>query len=255
MELTEFALRLLLLFFPGIVCFYIVETLTVHQERPTHEVFLRCFVYGILSYLFYALVLALLNITWIESKSGFDFTDEVSITRTLSNSKVSLDVGEISWVTGTAIFLGVIFSFAIARKWPNDFAQWTGISRKFGDANVWSRAFNADDVKWATVRDLEKNMMFSGYVLAFSDVEEVAELFLTQVIVYNECTGAELYRADSMYLSRPKDYLTVEFPRPPVESESAVDHGPPQTGEKSAESIPETPTETAPPPKRRRRRK
>ena len=37
MEFTEFALRLLLLFFPGIICFYIVEALTGSGENPARR--------------------------------------------------------------------------------------------------------------------------------------------------------------------------------------------------------------------------
>lgn len=234
MEITEFAFRLMLLFFPGIVCFYVVDTLSVHKERPPHEVLLRSFVYGILAYVVYGLILACLNIDWLESTSGLDFPNEVSATKSFSDSKFGLNITEIGFVTLIAVVLGLAFSYAIAHKWPNDFGQWTGISKKFGDANVWSRAFNSKDAKWATVRDLQSNMMFSGYVLAFSDVEEVAELLLSQVIVYNEATGAELYKADYMYLSRPKDCLTVEIPNPPADnSTAAVEPPPPSEPEES----------------------
>jgi hypothetical protein len=253
MEITEFALRLMLLFFPGIICFYIVETLTVHRERPTHEVLLRCFVYGVFSYVAYMGVLGWLN-TWWEEPPGYGYREQISLTQSITDEKFHLDFAEIGFVTAVAVGLGLSFSFAIAHKWPNDFAQWTRISRKFGDANVWSRTFNAKEAKWATVRDIERNLMFSGYVLAFSDVEEVAELLLTQVVVYNETTGKELYRADNIYLSRPKDCLTVEIPNPPSDkprSDSSTESG----GAQSTGEPPQDQNPPAQPPKRRRRRK
>lgn len=225
MEFTEFALRLMLVFFPGIICFYIVEALTVHRERPTHEVFLRCFVYGIVCYLVYGFLLVPLNIPWVEHATTIDFPNEVSIESFLSDSKARLDIGEISWVSGVAVVVGLVFSFAIAHKWPNDFGQRSGISLKFGDANVWSRTFNSKETQWATVRDIERELMFSGYVEAFSDVEDVAELLLGQVEVYNEKTGAKLYEADHLYLSRRKEDLTVEIPNPPVEVASVTPTG------------------------------
>jgi hypothetical protein len=57
--------------------------------------------------------------------------------------------------------------------------------------------------------------MFSGYVNAFSDVEENAEILLEDVIVYRESSGEELYRADAMYLSRKRDDITIELPKTP----------------------------------------
>ena len=86
------------------------------------------------------------------------------------------------------------------------------VTPKFGQPNVWSFALNANEVKWATVRDLQNNLMFQGYIRAFSDVEDPAEILLTQVCVYNEKTGERLYEADTIYLARDKSNLTIEFP-------------------------------------------
>ena len=33
MDITEFTIRLLLLFFPGIICSYIIDTFTIHKPR------------------------------------------------------------------------------------------------------------------------------------------------------------------------------------------------------------------------------
>ena len=59
--------------------------------------------------------------------------------------------------------------------------------------------------------------MFQGYIRAFSDVEDPAEILLTEVSVYNEHSGELLYQADHIqadhiYLARSKNDLTIEFP-------------------------------------------
>lgn len=257
MELTEFALRLMLLFFPGIICFYIIETLTVHRERPTHEVLLRCFIYGIFSYLAYAGVLALLNCSWCERTASYDFPDQVSILKSSFNQNATPNISEIFLTTVIATILGLLFSCAIAHKWPNDFGQWTKISKKFGDPNVWSRTFNSGTAQWATIRDLENGQMYAGYVEAFSDVEDVAELLLSHVIVYNEHTGEELYQADHMYLSRRRDNLTVEIPNPPVESVATPVSSDPPAAQLQTSSPPNPPPPSEPPsrPTKKARRK
>lgn len=54
MDISELTIKLLLLFFPGIVCYLIVDALIVHRERKLHEIFLLSFVYGVLAYVIYA---------------------------------------------------------------------------------------------------------------------------------------------------------------------------------------------------------
>jgi len=57
MELSEFSLRLLLLFFPGVVCAYVVDALTIHRRRSEFEFLLNSLVLGIASYLVYRMAM------------------------------------------------------------------------------------------------------------------------------------------------------------------------------------------------------
>jgi len=212
MDLTDLSVKLLLLFFPGIVCYLTVDALTVHRERKLHEIFLLSFVYGLLSYLVYAVLKAPFGIT-ISAETGFALdAPKVAFLESLTEEQVAINVAEVGIVTVLSLAIGVGVSFALNRYWFHDLARWAGITKKFGQPSVWSFALNANEVRWATVRDLENNLVFQGYIRAFSDVEDPAELLLTQVCVYNETTGELLYEADHMYLARDKSNLTVEFP-------------------------------------------
>jgi len=53
MEISEFTLRLPLLFFPGIVCAYLVDALTIHRPRQPVFFLLQSFVLGLGSYFAY----------------------------------------------------------------------------------------------------------------------------------------------------------------------------------------------------------
>ena len=68
----ELTIKLLLLFFPGIVCFLIVDALIVHRARKLHELVLLSFVYGLLSYVVYAVLKALWGLS-ITASEGFAF--------------------------------------------------------------------------------------------------------------------------------------------------------------------------------------
>jgi hypothetical protein len=210
--MPELTIKLLLLFFPGILCFLIVDAFVVHRERKVHEIFLLSFVYGLLAYVTYALGKALSHVT-ISADDGLRIPPpNVALFQSLCSKDSPLDTLEVSLVTGVAAVLGIAISVALTRSWFHDIARYLKITRRFGQPNVWSFALNAKEVKWATVRDIENTLMFQGYIRAFSDVEDTAEILLTQVCVYDEKTGVLLYEADTMYLARKKDNLTVEFP-------------------------------------------
>lgn len=212
MSMTSLTVKLLLLFTPGIACHLIVDSLVVHRIRKVHEVFLFSFLYGLLSYAVFALLKLPFGISRASDGGIHISPPNVSMFQALTNADVAVNIWEVALVTGLAIILSIAMSFALNRYWFHDIARALSITPRFGQPNVWSFALNAKEVKWATVRDLRNNLMFQGYIRAFSDVEDPAELLLTQVSVYNEQTGKLVYTADHMYIARDRSDLTVEFP-------------------------------------------
>jgi hypothetical protein len=192
MSLTELTVRLLLLFLPGIICYLTVDALIVHRERKVHEIFLFSFVYGLLSYSIYFLIASFFTV--VAGRLHVPLPPaQLSILQCLCDNKTAINWVEVGLATGLAPFLGVLISVAHEKSWLYRAARWLKITKKLGPANVWTFVVNAPEAKWATVRDLPNNLMFQGYVLAFSDLEEPAEVFLTNVNVYNEKTGQLLY--------------------------------------------------------------
>src|SRR5260370_12948495 len=202
MALTDLAIRLLVLFYPGIVCFLIVEALTVHQERKTHEVIFFTFLYGMLSYLIYGLIayascircsaqdgvyLAPFEISFFGSLTGEPKAvpsggDKADANPTGPSSvHRQLDFLEILWVTLCAIALALVWSWGDQKKLLHWFARTLHVSRKLGEP-VWTAAFSAPDHKWWVVRDLNRKLMFQVYVGWISDVEETTHLVVSNVI-------------------------------------------------------------------------
>jgi hypothetical protein len=210
--MTSLTVKLLLLFTPGIVCFLIVESLVVHRTRKVHEVFLLSFVYGLLSYAVFAVFGMLFSIGFTPDGRLQTGVPQVSMFRALTNEAVAVDIREVTKVTALAIALSIFISCALNWYWFHDLARFLKITPRFGPPNVWSFVLNNDQIRWATVRDMTNNLMYQGYIRAFSDVDDPAEILLTQVCVFNEATGELLYEADHMYISRNRCDLTVEFP-------------------------------------------
>jgi len=67
------------------------------------------------------------------------------------------------------------------------------------------------DVEWVTVRDHENDLIYDGWVQAFSDDSVDAELLLRDVSVYRNSTAEPLYQVGMMYVSRKRDDISLEF--------------------------------------------
>jgi Family of unknown function (DUF6338) len=203
--MTELTLRLALLFLPGIICALLVEKLVPTGVWSTARLALYSLVLGLTCYLFYALVDAVLICKWPPS---------IDLLKSLTANS-PLDFEEIFWATAIAPFVGLGVSLALNRHWINRFAEVIAVSKKFGDLDVWARTFNSPDLTeaWVVVRDFDHDLSFEGWVKAFSDTYEVNELLLINVRVYQSSTAMRLYDVESMYLTRARDNLSIEFRR------------------------------------------
>lgn len=202
MAVTEFTLRLIFLFLPGLIAFLVVEALTIHRIIPMVRVFLYSLVLACLCYLsYYPLTLIpYLNLP-------FSFGDS------LMDGKNNLDFFEISFVTLWSIPLALFISLAFNKHWLHRAALWLGVSRKFRDADVWSLVMNKQGSEWVVVRDLEQDLIYEGWVVAFSDsTDDFDEVLLTEAKVYRNSTGEKLYEVPGVYLSTRHGNKTVEFP-------------------------------------------
>jgi len=85
------------------------------------------------------------------------------------------------------------------------------VSAKFGDIDVFSYIMNSQIPEWIVVRDIENNLMYEGWVEAFSDSTERDELFLRDVKVFNNKTAGELYDVPGVYIPKKRDNLVIEF--------------------------------------------
>ena len=87
------------------------------------------------------------------------------------------------------------------------------ITNKFADLDVWSYIFNSPDNYWIRVRDYNKNIIYQGWVEAFSDSTGKDELLLTQVSRYDLRTGNPFAdnQLERLYIPISRDDMTVEL--------------------------------------------
>lgn len=208
MELTEFTLRLLLLFFPGIICAYIVSQFTTHQKSEPFWFLLQSFAFGLSSYFAF----------WIGKKIlhaiiPVYFEGDIVILRSLFDSNLPISYREVAFVSIVSVLIGISLSYILNYKLIYRFAHFFKVSNRFGDSNVWSYVFNLkqDQIGWVTVRDHERDLIYDGWVEAFSDDTECSELFLRDVEIFKNSTGKKLYEVDALYLSQARDNILIEY--------------------------------------------
>lgn len=209
MQITDLTLRVLLLFFPGIICAILVDMLTTHRERSVATFLVNSFVLGITCYL----ILYATSHGWqlLASWGDLPFTFEIVFFDLLLDKDRRLPWIEIFAAAGAAIPLGFVIAWVAEHKLIYRIAHGIGVTRKFGDLDVWGFLFNSPDIQWIVVRDIQNDLAFEGWVRAFSDAVDKAELILRDVRVYRNSTGDFLYEVGGVYLFRKVDGITIEL--------------------------------------------
>ena len=141
MQARELAVRLLLLFFPGVICAYIVDALTIHRPRTQFYFFIDSLVLGFACYFLYWAMLRLL--AWCGGHPP-----EFVFLQALTDGKTPVAFRELAWATLTAGVLGLGVTFTSSRKLHFQLARGLGITKKFGELDVWGFVFNSPKVEW-----------------------------------------------------------------------------------------------------------
>jgi hypothetical protein len=205
MEISEFTLRIILLFLPGIISNLVLEHLTIIKDKGIFRFSIRAFILGFLSYFAYFLVLFIIR--------PFDKPDvQIGFFNALQSAQSKIDFAEVAWVCIISVALAAILSFALSRKFFAKVASTIGLIKEIPELNVWEHAFSASqDRNWVVIRDIKNDCMYQGWVNARSDTAHENELFLRDVAVFLSSTGEELYKIPGLFISRNKDDLTIEF--------------------------------------------
>lgn len=206
MEVTALALRLVLLFLPGIVCSYTVDALTMHRRRTPFFFLLQSLIYGSGSYLIYWAAVKLLSPVF-----GWLAGIEVVFLRALVDPNVAISIREVFFASATGVLLGLCLTVIATYKLHTRLVKFLRITDRFGELDVWGFTFNTPGGKWVVVRDHEHDLAYDGWVKAFSDDAKEAELLLRDVRVLRNSTAKELYTVDAIYLSLDRSNLVIEI--------------------------------------------
>lgn len=208
MELSVLTLRVVLLFFPGVLCALVVHSLTIQRERTTPQFLTSAFVYGVSTYLLLAGIRA--TLAGLAPLFGWRAPPRVTFFAALTDERARIALGEIVLSAIVALLLAVLVSVVSNNKLLYRAAERLGISRRFGEPDVWGYFFNSPQIRWVAVRDLATNTVYEGWVEAFSDTGAAPEVLLRDVTVKSNSTGAKLFDSKRVYLARDRTSLVIE---------------------------------------------
>lgn len=200
MEISELTLKLILLLIPGSIACVIYERLTIHKQWNSFKFITNAILFGAISYLSAQFIFNICR-----TDTSFDSFWENLPTKEIPYSaiiKASL----------VSVFIGLISTGLDQYKILNRLGKRLKLTNKYGDENLFSYFLNAKDVEEIYVRDLESGLTYHGLVNSFSENDEIKELVLIDVAVYDYETSELLYEIDKIYLSKSKDNLIIELP-------------------------------------------
>lgn len=208
MELSVLTLRVVLLFFPGVLCALVVYALTIQRERTTPQFLTSAFIYGVSTYLLLAGLRGVY--AGVARLAGWGAPPRVTFFNVLTNEKARIAWGEIGLSASVALLLAIGVSAVVNHNALYWVAGRLGISRRFGEVDVWGYFFNSPQIRWVAVRDLATDTVYEGWVEAFSDTGAAPEVLLRDVTVKTSSTGAKLFDSKRVYLARDKTSLIIE---------------------------------------------
>ncbi len=214
MELTDFTLRILLIFIPGIISLIVIQAFTVHKEIKPYKFIIYSLLLGFISYFFYYIINLIIN-TFDNEKLTFSFFKTFFKTLFNKNEEINIkeiNVKEIISVSFLSVIMGCIYSFLDKHKIFHRMAQKLHITKKFGDLNVWSYLMNSKLPEWVRIIDIKNDLTYEGWVHAFSDATEPDEIFLRDVKVYQTSISKVIYETPALYLAQAKKNYLIEFP-------------------------------------------
>lgn len=199
MSISDFSLKLLLLFLPGLVSFIVIDNLSTHRETKNIHWFVYSIILGLVSYSI---------LYMIELKAGITIT----FWSTLVDSEKIIHYDEIMYSTIIGLVLGILLTFAINNGWFFRFFSRLKITQKHGYPDTLSYMLGLYNAQYLTVTDWEKEIRIVGELVAVSEnIDQRDELVLQNCSIYNLDSGEKLYDIPVFYLAQDFDKITIEI--------------------------------------------
>lgn len=206
MQISEFAIHLLFLAFPGIIGAKFYEALQAVQRESEWDDYLRILEFSIVSYSLFDLGAALLNTVG-------DLTIEPLTLQMVASNTAQLPFFKIALVTLLSIPIAFVASYFREKRFIFKLGQKLKVSERHSGDDVWLDFFsNRRHKTWVYVRDHKRDVTYYGWVKHYSGSGQERELVIRDVDVFSSPNWEKVYDADVIYVGRERHDLSIEIP-------------------------------------------
>lgn len=209
--MNELAIAVGVVLFPGLVAAVICDKITVHSPRwDWFKYSIYSFVFGMSCYLLLQALIYFWNGT-VGCALQRPVTSPTLVVWALATTqRRAVAASEVLWATALSPLVAALAALAVNRKLINKTAQAIGLSSKYGDENLFSFFLNAQELDWVYVRDISNKLTYQGRVVSFSEADDMQEVVLSEVTLFDYETSDELYSVPLLYLSKPRGTFIIE---------------------------------------------
>lgn len=202
--MSELTIKLIIILIPGAIATLIFGKLIFHREWNSFRFVLYSILFGIVSYIILQLIINGINICISND------LPELTIWNNLNDAS-SIPYKEVGFTSLISIVISFIASMIENRKIINKVAGFFGVSEKYGDENLYSNFLSSKSVDFIYLRDIKNQLTYHGWVKSFSENDNISEITLCDVAVYNYTDSEFLYDVEEVYLSLNKQEIIIEL--------------------------------------------
>lgn len=195
--------QLALIFLPGLIWAMIDRTYGTGARSEQWQFFLNAFVFGTIAHTVLFFLYMLCDVEHSLAEIGTD--DQPTFLVNFFD--------EIFFSLLAALALSVVWLYSVKYRIFMKLLHCLGATNRFGDEDVWTFTLNSSDptVRFVHIRDTEKEIIISGWLDTYSEVEDRREVLIRDSVIYTD-EGQEISRSPLSYHSFPKDSVWIEFP-------------------------------------------
>ena len=198
--------QLIILIIPGFVCRTIISSLCSNEFEKKNSSEFREFINAII----YSVIIILFA-QLIASVIAFIFKIQIkSIVDQIASSGFAFEWWQYLILAVTTITIALVATVFIENRVFYGIMNFLKLTRNYSNENAWLNFIKSPNGQWIFIRDLQNDLLYSGYVEKYEIETDEKYVILSNVKVYKASNDQELYAVESMLIKCNVDSIIIE---------------------------------------------
>jgi hypothetical protein len=217
MQINELAWNLFILMVPGVLSTLMLRHVSRSRNYPAFEFIMYSFLLGLANYIVMELCVSLYNA--ILGLFSDAYTPKWGLNLSVWNVIYGVKNTKVNGLEMLICYLisipvGFVLGIIIRKKIILKLFKKAKATNRYGDDDVWTYYFNELKTEWVFIRDINRDIIYKGRVIAYSDSDEKREILLESVSVFKDSEHTVnpilKYKIDNIYLEIEKLNYVIE---------------------------------------------